>query len=240
MTDEKYTPYIVSFDSDLLQNTSPHLALDESGDLMINAFALKRRTLDGSFIATDAGKAASFETEAEALDAINRCPDSQLEIWKTSRDRSKIVHAPFKLIRQNPYHKQALEFCKKYNVSISFIPTGVKTVEYGKTKGSVNTYSVQVYREKSPTSRSIHKTFDYTGSINDFNNKIKPTEYDLLACIVKTPPGSFNDFCNEYGYTDRPVTEFPKVMQVYQDCCDEYAKVIHLFGDCMDDLMDIN
>lgn len=49
--------------------------------------------------------------------------------------------------------------------------------------------------------------------------------YDLLAAITKNDPGTFEDFCSEYGYD----TDSRKAEEVYRAVVKEYAKVRKFF-----------
>jgi hypothetical protein len=60
-------------------------------------------------------------------------------------------------------------------------------------------------------------------------NPKPPTMYDVLACLQKYDPGTFPDFCREYGYDDRPLSEYPKVMETWQAVVNEYINVRRLF-----------
>mgnify|MGYP001578815814 CR=1 FL=1 len=53
----------------------------------------------------------------------------------------------------------------------------------------------------------------------------KPTEYDLICCIQKTDPGTFNEFCSEYDYNNDSIKDF----QLYQRVCDEWERVRKFF-----------
>jgi len=64
-----------------------------------------------------------------------------------------------------------------------------------------------------------------------------PTAYDVLACLTKYDPGSFENFCADYGYS----TDSRKGLAIWEAVHTEYAGVLQLFSDCMDDeLREIN
>lgn len=62
-----------------------------------------------------------------------------------------------------------------------------------------------------------------------------PTAYDVLTCLTKTDPGTFEEFCSEFGYD----TDSRKAEKTYKACVKEYFGVHRLFGDVMDGLMEI-
>lgn len=54
-----------------------------------------------------------------------------------------------------------------------------------------------------------------------------PDEYSVLACLTKYDPGSFPDFCGEFGYDE----DSRKAERIYNAVCDEYKNVAMLFND---------
>ena len=63
----------------------------------------------------------------------------------------------------------------------------------------------------------------------------KPTAYDVLACLQKYDPETFEDFCDNFGYD----IDSRSALKIYLAVQDEYNNVIRLFGDVMEDLEDI-
>ena len=55
--------------------------------------------------------------------------------------------------------------------------------------------------------------------------KRTPTAYDLLACLQKYDPGTFKDFCSDFGYNDDSI----KAFDVYRAVQDEYSKLRRFF-----------
>lgn len=69
----------------------------------------------------------------------------------------------------------------------------------------------------------------------------KPSAYDVLACLTKYDPGTFDDFCADFGYSDQPLADYPKVMGIYQAVLDEYRALRRMFSsDELDRLAEIN
>lgn len=58
----------------------------------------------------------------------------------------------------------------------------------------------------------------------------KPSAYDILACLTKYDPGTFTDFCQDFGYDDKPMSEYPDVMKTYQSVLDEYHALRRMFS----------
>lgn len=52
-----------------------------------------------------------------------------------------------------------------------------------------------------------------------------PTEYDILACLTKDDPGTFSDFCFEYGYSDDSI----KARNIYFAVQKEWSDLRRIF-----------
>lgn len=76
-------------------------------------------------------------------------------------------------------------------------------------------------------------TFEFGQSLN--NGSKEPTMYDVLSCLEKSDVGTFEDFCDEFGYD----TDSRRAERTYKAVCKEYAAVERLFGDVMDELQEI-
>jgi len=48
-----------------------------------------------------------------------------------------------------------------------------------------------------------------------------PTAYDVLSCLTKSDPGTFEDFCSEFGYD----SDSRKVERIYKAVCKEWKQV---------------
>ena len=66
-------------------------------------------------------------------------------------------------------------------------------------------------------------TFEFGQSIAEGNNE--PTLYDVLTCLTKYDPETFEDFCNNYGYdNDSRAAE-----KVYKAVVKEFKNMQRLF-----------
>jgi hypothetical protein len=66
---------------------------------------------------------------------------------------------------------------------------------------------------------------------------IPPTTYDVLICLTKYNPGTFEDFCGEYGYD----TDSISAKKTYEAVRDEYLQLLTLFSEAeMQELQEIN
>ena len=66
--------------------------------------------------------------------------------------------------------------------------------------------------------------------------KKTPTIYDILACITKNDPGSFYDFCADFGYSDDSIS----AEKTYRSVVEEWREVDRMFHDVLDELQEIN
>lgn len=55
--------------------------------------------------------------------------------------------------------------------------------------------------------------------------RIVPTAYDVLACVTKSDPGTFEDFCSDFGYD----TDSRKAEGVYRAVIKEWRSVERFF-----------
>ena len=78
-------------------------------------------------------------------------------------------------------------------------------------------------------------TFTFGASLQATWDNEEPSCYDVLACIEKYDPGSFDYFCDNYGYD----TDSRKAEKVYKSVQKEYVNVYRLFYDVMSQLQEI-
>ena len=53
-----------------------------------------------------------------------------------------------------------------------------------------------------------------------------PTDYDILACLATNPPGSFSEFCGEFGYSEDSISARDTWMAV----AEQASKLTQLFS----------
>ena len=61
--------------------------------------------------------------------------------------------------------------------------------------------------------------------LKSLKSKVKPTEYDILACLEKYSYDSFSDFCSEFGYS----TDSISARETFLACGEEYAGLRRIF-----------
>lgn len=76
-------------------------------------------------------------------------------------------------------------------------------------------------------------SFKYGQSLADVGET--PTAYSVLACLTIYDPGTFENFCGDYGY----VEDSRKAEKTYKAVVKEFAGVNRLFADVIDELAEI-
>ena len=125
----------------------------------------------------------------------------------------------------NDYEKQALDFAKKYGVKLQILGSEYKSMWNERQ----NRY---VFKCRLSRNRKSY-TFEFGQSIANSSNE--PNIYDILACLVKSDPETFEYFCAEFGYD----IDSRKAEETYKAVCKEYKAVERLFGDIMEELQEI-
>lgn len=132
----------------------------------------------------------------------------------------------------NEYEKQALEFCRKYGITIK----AKEGARPHKTFGGID-YCITVLRNKKQWS------FWFTDSIANKERGGKPTAYDILACLEKYEvANNLHDFCMEFGYNEfneETFREDKKSKRIWKAVQNEYNNVVRMFGDCLNELCEI-
>lgn len=64
----------------------------------------------------------------------------------------------------------------------------------------------------------------------------KPRAHELLYCLQKSDPGSFENFCRDFGYD----TDSRKAERTYKAVCKEWQNVDKLWHDVLDKLQEID
>ncbi len=131
-------------------------------------------------------------------------------------------NAPITKTKQNisEYDKQAISFLRKSETTFS-IMFNRKGNYFDTDEQERNIYTVTLQNKIAVYS------FTFGSSINDTKNNIIPSEYDVLACLTKYDPGTFADFCSEYGYDE----DSRKAEKTYKSVKDEWLNVCALFSD---------
>lgn len=99
---------------------------------------------------------------------------------------------------------------------------------YGKTK-----YPIPAsFREKSNSEIALYVKWNLQSDFGTVKadriiRPVPPSEYSVLACLTKFDPGSFEDFCSEYGYDSDSKT----ADRVYAAVKEEWLNVCRIWSD---------
>jgi hypothetical protein len=126
------------------------------------------------------------------------------------------------------YQKQATDFLQSSNTSFN---ASYKThgLYFPDDKMSRDIWYITL-------KNSQHRyRFTFGQSINNAGKA--PTEYDVLACLTKYEPGTFENFCGDFGYdTDSRTAE-----RTYKAVCKEWENIEKLFSESeLEQLREIN
>jgi hypothetical protein len=124
------------------------------------------------------------------------------------------------------YQQQANEFATKHGVKLK-----INRSDYGYhfTNDKENRYIFNC----TLTRKGKRYTFNFGQSIAAGNTP--PTMYDVLTCLTKYDPETFEYFCREYGYD----TDSIKALETYKAVQREFNGVNRLFNDILEQLQEI-
>ena len=116
------------------------------------------------------------------------------------------------------YDQQAIDFMKSTKTGIT---TSFK--EYGKYFPGGKEYR-DIYKCTIITPAGQY-TFTFGQSINNSDQATPPRAYDIFTAFTKYDPGTFENFCSDYGYdTDSRTAE-----RTYKAVCKEYKAITRLY-----------
>jgi len=93
-------------------------------------------------------------------------------------------------------------------------PTGI-----GSSFDSFKNYVIKRINEK------INELESETVLLDQAEQVIEPSAYDLLSCLTKYDPGTFENFCSDYGYDP----DSRKAEKTYRSVLEEWNNVSNLF-----------
>ena len=72
-----------------------------------------------------------------------------------------------------------------------------------------------------------NRSFFGNAQVIEITPPTPPTSYDVLSCLTYNDPGTFEDFCLEFGYNNDSI----KDLELYQKVVKEYQQVLTIFND---------
>lgn len=133
----------------------------------------------------------------------------------------------------NQYQQQAQDFANKFGVKFKSV-----WLKYGKhfenDKQPSHIFKITLSRNG--------KLFSFNFGQSIVNDAKHPNLYDVLTCLQKYEVGTFEDFCNDFGYelyNENYTGKNKSSMRIYKAVCKEFANVERLFSDCLDELQEI-
>lgn len=121
------------------------------------------------------------------------------------------------------YTKQANDFCEKYGIKITR-----NFIDKRANKDWDDSYERNLWEFTIKKGRKSYKS-EFWDSVANSNHidPVEPSNYDLLACLTKYDPGTFEDFCVDFGYN----TDSRKAEKTYKAVVKEYESLCRVFGD---------
>ena len=113
------------------------------------------------------------------------------------------------------------EFGQSLNKSGFYAKYGVNKYEIPYEKINENDLKLTMF-----VKWNLNKDFGNV-STDKIVRPIAPTLYDVMACLTKYDPGTFEDFCSDFGYD----TDSRKAEKIYNAVEGEWLKVQSLFND---------
>lgn len=112
-----------------------------------------------------------------------------------------------------------------FNFSQSVHDSFSKTVMagYGRKPLTPKDYCYLAIKEILETGETEHRPLPFILHYE----KIPPSDYGILACLTKDDPGTFEDFCGDYGYN----TDSRKAEKTYFAVQKEYQNLRGLFSE---------
>jgi hypothetical protein len=120
----------------------------------------------------------------------------------------------------NDYQKQAADFLTQNNLKFQTVRLACAVNPLWNDRTLRDKYRCTISR------RGRRVSFIFWQSINGTQHGESVTAYDLLACLTKSDPGSFDNFCSDFGYTERG-----KAVKIYTAVCAEWKKIRGFFTD---------
>ena len=123
----------------------------------------------------------------------------------------------------NEYVKQARDFLEACNATIQITLVGCEINKNWNDNIRRNVYRATI---KTPMGVMWVKFWD---SAYNTERGIEPTEYDVLACLVKYDSSTIDDFVNEYGYEVNEWADVKRIKNIYNAVKRQYKSLCRCF-----------
>lgn len=124
------------------------------------------------------------------------------------------------------YENNAIAFAKKHGIKLHILDEEFRPYFPGEVE-SRSVFKCRLTRKGKQYTFNFGQALAYPGK--------EPGMYDVLACLTKDDPGSYQDFCWEYGYESCSRQAY----DTYKSVLKEWKAVNRMFGDCLNDLREI-
>ena len=159
----------------------------------------------------------------------------------------------------NKYEQQAVDFLTATGTTLA-IEYQYNGPYFAGEKDSRDVYLVTIINSKGEYSFTFGDSLNNTNlrqsacnaTINSFHpfrtykaalaaREQKPFAYDVLSCLEKHDPDTFENWIDEMGYSDSPLKEYPRILQIWQECVNQYHALSRMFTPSeMEALQEIN
>ena len=89
-----------------------------------------------------------------------------------------------------------------------------------------NEDALKTVNKLNKTGRESKRVFARESNIGKNPDFAKPSAYDVLTCLTKSDPGSFEDFCGDFGYDE----DSRKAEKTYKAVREEFLNIERLFS----------
>ncbi len=162
--------------------------------------------------------------EKQALDFLTKTGCKMTITFKETRK-----YFPDDKEARDVYEIEIVRGSRKWNFEFgNSIADSEFVAVYGKCRYKIP--SEMRTKNNSEITRYVKYNLQYgfgTVKSDHIKRPVPPSEYSVLACITKWDPGSFDDFCSEYGYDSDSKT----ADRVYAAVKEEWLNVCRIWND---------
>jgi len=130
---------------------------------------------------------------------------------------------------ENDYIKHATDFMTKMGATMETKLLG-NMPYFDDDKEARDVYQITLKRDGNAYSFRFGQSI-----VHSRPNGQKPTAYDILAGVQKNDPGTFEDFCSDFGYDE----DSRKAEKIYFAVQKEWTGIERIFGDVIKELQEI-